>query len=954
MFEDDEFTRSLKPTQIVDRGSRVFSTEDSDMMNMIFQYLESDADKAAKEAAALTGKKWEPPQLEFDPSLVADFQKFSEYQEESSPSPTVSLFSESGSFNVSGASGLTTPRSLSNRSSRAPSRTEQAADELHMTTKPAHKISPPQKHARLAPSPPAAPSPRFERRATQNEVASPVRSPSPQRPAAPRKYELSDPPQEKRQNSYSDAHWPSLATVASKYERKGSRQNSYRNTVPVPPMATGARRDELEELGQAPKPAFHSLYSPTVYGAPQEKKRSQDITRPAYGASNSPLLESSARPRTSNEVSPSPYRSSYSPENSSARTYESRASQNSYRNTLPSVAESGIRNNEPTYSPSVRQNRPQPPPTDPSLRRYESFRMSGASAGRYQLKDAQENFPVNERKDSLDKLVQPKASMRSRFSFPKPMRATVTSFVDILPHAPPSPAATPPGESAAILSPEQFRIPTPDFSLPPRPKKEVAPSTEPLPSVLSVGRKDASTEIPTSVLYPARSSSGRSSRSATFRLSAPSLTIQIPESSRPAPQKVEHSSPGLTGALNKIKHESILARPRPKPRAQEIDDEDLARVRNAPTPPPKIVDASDSVLVRPRPKPALKSRTPSPPPVVEASSVPARVSRPPPVPAAFSFEAPKSEDVNTSEPVLARPMNKKTTFGSPTSPKRYTLEDSAPMIPAPNFSRTAHTHNVNYTFQAGPLQEPAPEELAAQFEEQEPVNVRPLNVRRHSDETEEHAKALKHDIPHAPAYKTYQQVHPLESASQKKAQALSQARWFHDGFCAGSDGLQLTMSRRVATFSKLEWAVESSDESRNVRCFTQTNTLSRRTDFFAGNEVGEKLFAFQRKTGSTRVGETADGTGLFSVRNSSFGMSPYWVVNTTADEKDSTKQWIAKGDDNLTHVSVTWGGFSVGRIACAPRKGKHTYTVDVSAEMNYAIMAALVTVFDDWRMDHAC
>lgn len=926
------------------------------MMNMIFHYLESDAEKAAKEQAALSGKKWEPPQLEFDPSLVADFQKFSEYQEESSPSPTLSLSSESGSYNIPGASGLTTPRSLSNRSSRAPSRTEQTTDELHMTTKPAHKTSPPQKHARLAP---AAPSPRFESRGTKDEVASPYRMPSPvARPHAPRKYELKDPQQEKRQNSYSDGHRPSLATIASKYERKGSRENSYSKAMP-PPMASGARRHELEELGQAVKPAFRSLYSPTVYGTPQEKKQSQEMPRPVYGSSYSPPLESSARPQTSHEVSPSPYRSSYSPENSSARTYESRASQNSYRNTLPFLAESSVRNNEPLYSPSVRSNRPQPPPTDPSLRKYESFRMTGANAGKYELKDTQENFPVNERKNSLDKLTQPKASARSRFSFSKPMRATVTSFVDILPHAPPSPAATPPGESAAILSLEQFRIPTPDFSRPPRPKKEVPVPAEPLPSSLSVGKKDASTEFPTSILDPARSSSGSSKKSVTFRLSAPSLTIQIPESKRPTPQKVEHSSPGLTGALNKIKHESILARPRPQPRsqAQDIDDDDVARARNAPTPPPKIVDASESVLARPRPKPALKPSTPPPQPIVEASSIPTRAFRPPPAPAPFSFEAPKAEYINTSESVLAGPRTKHTTTSSPASQQGYPFESSAPMIPAPNFSRAAHTHNVNYTFQAGPLQEPAPEELAAQFEEQDPVSVRPLNIRHdRSQEEVEHAKALKHEIPHAPAYKTYTQVHPLESAAQKRQQAAIQAQWFHDGFCAGSEGLQMTMSRRVATFSKLEWAVESSDSSRNVRCFTQTNTLCRRTDFFENKEggAGEKLFCFQRKTGSTRVGETSDGVGLFSVKNSSFGMSPYWVVLTTGDERDSTKMWIAKGDEALMKVDVTWGGFKVGSIACAPRKGKHTYTVNVSAEMNYAIMAALVTVFDDWRMDHAC
>ncbi|KAE8452616.1 hypothetical protein EG329_013875 [Mollisiaceae sp. DMI_Dod_QoI] len=956
MYEDDEFARSLRPAQDARRASRVFNSEDSEMMSMIFQYLEGSSvpvttDTVAKPVGSKE-KNWVSPQLGFDPSLVADFQRFAEYNassQESSPSPTVSLFSQSSGYNVSGASGVTTPRTLSNRSSREPSRTP--PDELRMTMKPTQTVA-----ARSTPSPPALPrSQTFESRGTQNEVTSPYRSPSPAAPpvVAPRKYDVKD-PQERRQNSYSDAHWPSLATIASKYERKGSRQNSYRNTMP-PPMASGARRDELDELQQAYQPSPRQTFSPLVNSATQEKKRSQENARPAYVSTYSPHLDSNIRKqnqRGSQEVSPSPYRSTYSPDNFSARTYESRGSQNalqtSYRNTLPPLAESGARNAQPQYSPNTFQNpnRPQPPPIDPSIRRYESFKMAGASAGRYELKDPQEAFPVDERTKSLDSLVAPRPSVKSRFSFPKPARATITSFVDIMPHAPPSPAATPPGSGTIPLS--QLRLPTPDFSLPPRPKKEALP--EPLPASLSVGRKDASTSVPTSVLdvKPVRTPSGKS----LSRLSAPSLTIQIPESSRPAPQKVDaNSRPGLSEALDKIKHESILARPRPQPKRTVAQGNGPVPMWEAPAPVPaqrNIVDASKSVLARPRPKPVSQSNRAAPRTVVEAPFIP---SKPTPAP----VEA--QPIVNASDSTLTRPRPqpraRRTTFDVPASPKGYPLEDAAPMIPAPNFSRTAHV--PTFSFQSGPLQEPTAEELS--FEAQEPIP--PLTL-----------KPQSHNIPTAPTYAAYKDF-ALSAAEQKQKQqqtAVLQARWFQHGFCAPSHGLQMTMSRRVATFSKLEWAIETSDSSRKIRAFTQTNTLSRRTDFFSGNdgEQGEQegLFCFQRKTGSTRVGETADGMGLFSVKNSSFGLSPFWVVDPTGagdregkaegNGEGNRGQWVARGDEALVNVRVVCDGVLVGKIECVPRRGKHTYTVDVSPQANYAIMAALVTVFDDWRMDHAC
>ena len=52
----------------------------------------------------------------------------------------------------------------------------------------------------------------------------------------------------------------------------------------------------------------------------------------------------------------------------------------------------------------------------------------------------------------------------------------------------------------------------------------------------------------------------------------------------------------------------------------------------------------------------------------------------------------------------------------------------------------------------------------------------------------------------------------------------------------------------------------------------------------------------------------------------------------------------------MKNVTVTWGGFQVGHISCELKR-KHSYSVSIAPEMNYAIMAALVTVFDDLRTD---
>jgi hypothetical protein len=100
-------------------------------------------------------------------------------------------------------------------------------------------------------------------------------------------------------------------------------------------------------------------------------------------------------------------------------------------------------------------------------------------------------------------------------------------------------------------------------------------------------------------------------------------------------------------------------------------------------------------------------------------------------------------------------------------------------------------------------------------------------------------------------------------------------------------------------------------------------------------------------------------------------VSPHWAVSMGNNSDNASVQWIAKGDEATKNVIVNWGGFQVGRISCESGLKKHTvchsqmvdcqllankdqYTVSIAPEMNYAIMAALTTVFDDLRTDEGC
>lgn len=80
--------------------------------------------------------------------------------------------------------------------------------------------------------------------------------------------------------------------------------------------------------------------------------------------------------------------------------------------------------------------------------------------------------------------------------------------------------------------------------------------------------------------------------------------------------------------------------------------------------------------------------------------------------------------------------------------------------------------------------------------------------------------------------------------------------------------------------------------------------------------------------------------------------SPHWAINLGSETGPA--EWIATGDKDLESVVVTWGGYQVGRIKLDSKRRKHTYILNVAFEMNYCIMAALATVFDDLRTDEGC
>ncbi|PBP17175.1 hypothetical protein BUE80_DR012043 [Diplocarpon rosae] len=179
---------------------------------------------------------------------------------------------------------------------------------------------------------------------------------------------------------------------------------------------------------------------------------------------------------------------------------------------------------------------------------------------------------------------------------------------------------------------------------------------------------------------------------------------------------------------------------------------------------------------------------------------------------------------------------------------------------------------------------------------------------------------------------------------------MGQGGWFTTGFFSGCEGMEIKMTRRVESFSKVHWLIESEAGSEILRGVGHSKSRSRRTDFCSTDE--SQICQFQKRTGSTKVAEAPDGTTLFTVKNASMYSSPHWTIYLGDDPMNT--QWNANGDDDLQSVSVTWGGFQVGRISAESRRDKHTYILTVAPEMNYCVMAALTTVFDDLRTDEGC
>ncbi|KAL2061924.1 hypothetical protein VTL71DRAFT_7302 [Oculimacula yallundae] len=194
-------------------------------------------------------------------------------------------------------------------------------------------------------------------------------------------------------------------------------------------------------------------------------------------------------------------------------------------------------------------------------------------------------------------------------------------------------------------------------------------------------------------------------------------------------------------------------------------------------------------------------------------------------------------------------------------------------------------------------------------------------------------------------------VPPMASTVVPRA-LTSPGVWFTKGFFSGREGMQFRMTRRVMNFSKAEWVIESDDGAKILKGFGHSNSLSRRTDFSDFDDT--PIFTIQKKTGSTRVAEAPNGISLFTIRNTLYS-SPYWTVNIGSENSmTSAAQWTAKGDASLETVTVSWGGIQVGRISLESKAKKHTYILNIAPVVNYCIMAALATVFDDLRTDEGC
>jgi hypothetical protein len=167
-----------------------------------------------------------------------------------------------------------------------------------------------------------------------------------------------------------------------------------------------------------------------------------------------------------------------------------------------------------------------------------------------------------------------------------------------------------------------------------------------------------------------------------------------------------------------------------------------------------------------------------------------------------------------------------------------------------------------------------PPSIPLETEQQVPGQIRhslmPLPNKHFLVEQQKEAP-IGHSLP-APARRTQQELEAIpEPASAKPEEptvfGTDLGIWDTKGLFAGEQGLQFTMSRRVVNMSKMEWEILSPGGSRVLKCYEQTNTLSRRRDFF--DAEGNQLFDFQKRIGSTRTAECPRGSTLFVIKNGS-------------------------------------------------------------------------------------
>lgn len=177
-----------------------------------------------------------------------------------------------------------------------------------------------------------------------------------------------------------------------------------------------------------------------------------------------------------------------------------------------------------------------------------------------------------------------------------------------------------------------------------------------------------------------------------------------------------------------------------------------------------------------------------------------------------------------------------------------------------------------------------PLSVPLQTEQQMPPQIRHSLIplpNKHFQIEQQKSATIRHSLP-APARRTQREIETIPEPAPARPEEpvdFGTNLGFLDtkGLFAGEQGLQFTMSRRVINMSKMEWEIQSPGGSRILKCYEQTNSLSRRRDFF--DVEGNQIFDFQKRIGSTRTAECPRGSTLFVVKNASLHrMSPKFIL----------------------------------------------------------------------------